>query len=1006
MHISSDDQTKYLCAGLLAHVDSGKTTLSEAMLYRAGAIRSLGRVDHGDAFLDTDPLEKKRGITIFSKQAMLRWKNTEITLLDTPGHGDFSAETERVLSVLDCGILVVSGSEGVQSHTETLWKLLKRRGIPVLVFVNKMDISHRTRAELLEEMENSLGGTFVDMTGAVGDRNGGGASEESSGREASQDVGKGQGREASQGVEKGQGREALADALAEDLARASEGLTRLALEDVEKDFCAGQWRSEIAEAVEKRELFPVVFGSALRLEGIDVLIDMMDLYFEMFGCQAHDPVALSSDPAAEAAEAAAVTVPGSAAAAGRQRQENLKDQAFGARVFKIARDDRNARLTFMRITSGTLRVRDQITDGEKVSQIRVYSGEKFNAIDEALPGQVVSITGLNNTYEGQGLGVEEDRHEEVLEPFMDYVIRPTPDQGVDDHRLMEDLEALTEEDPKISPRLEKEGGEIHISLMGEIQLEILKEIFPVRFGYEVELGTGRILYRETVASIAEGVGHFEPLRHYAEVHLVLQPGEPGSGLVFRRACSTDELDLNWQRLILTHLGEKTHRGTLIGAPLTDTVITVVGGKAHKKHTEGGDFRQATYRALRCGLMKAGCRLLEPWMDLEIRVPTGNIGRVMADLDRMGGEFGEPENEGDISVIRGMAPASGLLDYQKQIIQMSKGRGRMALKFRGYEPCHDQEKVVDEAAYDPEQDLENTPDSVFCSHGSGEIVRWRDVEERMAVPPQIWRYLDPSKIPDGVEVCPMDLEKLRRSDTFSPSSGGDWRNASDKELMEIFRRTYGSGKKDPLARGRDRGPGRAGEGSFEPPRKYRLDDSLSRGIYGSGRGRQICIMVDGYNVMNAWPELKEMIFGEDVKGKEADARASAAPAQKRVPRDYGPAREQLVSRLMEYQGFTGYRVILVFDAYNVEGGLGSRTRDGGLEIVYTRENETADAYIQQASEKLARQYDLWVISSDTLVQQSSFGHGALRMSSMRFLQEVQKTESQINSAVEEINSQTD
>lgn len=968
MHISSDDQTKYLCAGLLAHVDSGKTTLSEAMLYRAGAIRSLGRVDHGDAFLDTDPLEKKRGITIFSKQAMLRWKNTEITLLDTPGHGDFSAETERVLSVLDCGILVVSGSEGVQSHTETLWKLLKRRGIPVLVFVNKMDISHRTRAELLEEMENSLGGTFVDMTGAVGDRNGGGASEESSGREASQDVGKGQGREASQGVEKGQGREALADALAEDLARASEGLTRLALEDVEKDFCAGQWRSEIAEAVEKRELFPVVFGSALRLEGIDALLDILDLYCEM--------------------------------------AESPEDQAFGARVFKIARDDRNARLTFMRITSGTFRVRDQITDGEKVSQIRVYSGEKFNTIDEALPGQVAAVTGLNNTYEGQGLGVEEDRHEEVLEPFMDYVIRPTPDQGVDDHRLMEDLEALAEEDPKISPRLEKEGGEIHISLMGEIQLEILKEIFPVRFGYEVELGTGRILYRETVASIAEGVGHFEPLRHYAEVHLVLQPGEPGSGLVFRRACSTDELDLNWQRLILTHLGEKTHRGTLIGAPLTDTVITVVGGKAHKKHTEGGDFRQATYRALRCGLMKAGCRLLEPWMDLEIRVPTGNIGRVMADLDRMGGEFGEPENEGDISVIRGMAPASGLLDYQKQIIQMSKGRGRMALKFRGYEPCHDQEKVVDEAAYDPEQDLENTPDSVFCSHGSGEIVRWRDVEERMAVPPQIWRYLDPSKIPDGVEVCPMDLEKLRRSDTFSPSSGGDWRNASDKELMEIFRRTYGSGKKDPLARGRDRGPGRAGEGSFEPPRKYRLDDSLSRGIYGSGRGRQICIMVDGYNVMNAWPELKEMIFGEDVKGKEADARASAAPAQKRVPRDYGPAREQLVSRLMEYQGFTGYRVILVFDAYNVEGGLGSRTRDGGLEIVYTRENETADAYIQQASEKLARQYDLWVISSDTLVQQSSFGHGALRMSSMRFLQEVQKTESQINSAVEEINSQTD
>lgn len=995
MHISSDDQTKFLCAGLLAHVDSGKTTLSEAMLYRAGAIRSLGRVDHGNAFLDTDPLEKKRGITIFSKQAILRWKNTELTLLDTPGHGDFSAETERALSVLDCGILVVSGSEGVQSHTETLWRLLKRRGIPVLVFVNKMDISHQSRAELLGEMEDLLGGTFVDMTAAAEVREADGDPEVGSSLEASQDVGK------------SQGREALADALAEDLARASEGLTRLALGDQEKDFCAGPWRSEIADAVKRRELFPVVFGSALKLEGIDALLDIMDLYFEMFGCQAHDPVALSSSPAAEAAEAAAaVTSPGSAAESLRRPMESPKDGAFGARVFKIARDDRNARLTFMRMTSGRLRVRDQISDGEKVSQIRIYSGEKFNAIDEALPGQVVAVTGLASTYEGQGLGVEEDRHEEVLEPFMDYVIRPLSDQGVDDHRLMDDLEALAEEDPKISPRLENEGGEIHISLMGEIQLEILKEIFPARFGYEVELGTGRILYRETVASIAEGVGHFEPLRHYAEVHLVFQPGKPGSGLVFRRACSTDELDLNWQRLILTHLGEKTHRGTLVGAPLTDTVITVVGGKAHKKHTEGGDFRQATYRALRCGLMKAGCRLLEPWMDLEIRVPAENIGRVMTDLDRMGGDFSEPESDGDFSIIRGKAPAAELIEYQRQITQLSRGRGRMALKFRGFEPCHDQEKVVAEAAYDPEQDLENTPDSVFCSHGSGEIVSWRDVEARAAVPSQIWRCLDPDKIPDGVEVCPMDLEKLRRSDTFSPSSGGDWRNASDKELMEIFRRTYGSGKKDPLARGRDRGPGGAGEGSFDPPRKYRLDDSLSRGIYGSGRGRQICIMVDGYNVMNAWPELKEMIFGEDVKGKEADARASAAPAPKRVPRDYGPAREQLVSRLMEYQGFTGYRVILVFDAYNVEGGLGSRTRDGGLEIVYTRENETADAYIQQASEKLARQYDLWVISSDTLVQQSSFGHGALRMSSMRFLQEVQRVEGQINNAIEDINSQTE
>ena len=957
MHISSDKQTKYLCAGLLAHVDSGKTTLSEALLYRAGAIRSLGRVDHGDAFLDTDPLEKKRGITIFSKQAVLKWHDTEVTLLDTPGHRDFAGETERVLSVLDFAILVVSGSEGIQSHTETLWNLLKRRNIPVLVFVNKMDISFKTREELLEEMEKVLKGSFLDM-GCISRQ------------------GNNQNRTEAKDTE----------AFAENLAMASERLTELALEDEERDFTRGQWRKAIEEAVASRQLFPVVFGSALKMENQDQLLDLIDLYCTS---KVAEPDGSSS---------------------------------FGGRVFKISRDSRGARLTFMRITSGRLHVRDQVQksvdngegssfnrepgnegspaadrdkrkEAEKISQIRIYSGEKYTTRDSAAAGQIVAVTGLSDTYAGQGLGIEADDEIEVLQPFMDYVIRPVAGQPVDEHRLIEDIRALAEEDPKLDPRWEEEGQEIHISPMGEIQLEVLKDLIQSRYGYEIQWGSGRIIYREKAASIAEGVGHFEPLRHYAEVHLVLEPGEPGSGLVVRRACSTDELDLNWQRLIVTNLEEKVHRGILTGAPLTDTVITVVGGKAHKKHTEGGDFRQATYRALRCGLMKSGCILLEPWMDLEIRVPSGETGRVMTDLTRKGGIDIEPENSGDMAVIRGKAPASELMGYPQEILRISGGKGHAQLRFAGYEPCHDQEKVVEEAGYDPEKDLNETADSVFCSHGSGEIVSWRDVEKYMAVPSLIWDYLDPEQLPEGVPVCDSNLMKLKRiseeinrgrSSTAlgkkqKKSNTVGLMSADDRELMEIFQKTYGPVKDDPLT-----APGRNLRKKEEARRAFSrksasLDAAVTKGIYGSGRDREICILGDGYNIMNAWPELKKL-----------------------MEVDYGAAREDLISTLQEYQGFTGYKVILVFDAYKVRGGLGSTEQYEGLEVVYTSENETADAYIQRVSEKLARKYDLWVISSDLLIQQYSFGHGALRMSSMSFLEEVTRIKAEIKAAVDRIN----
>lgn len=956
---------KRLVAGILAHVDSGKTTLSEALLYTCGAIRKAGRVDHGDAFLDTDPLEKKRGITIFSKEAVLKWKDTEVTLLDTPGHRDFAGETERVLSVLDFAILVVSGSEGIQSHTETLWNLLKRRNIPVLVFVNKMDISFKTREELLEEMEKVLKGNFTDMTGIS-------LHEESGDQLEPED----------------------SEAIAEKLAMASERLTELALEDEERDFTRGQWQQAISEALMSRQLFPVVFGSALKMENPEGLLDLIQLY-----CT--EKVAATGERGPMA--------------------------PFGGRVFKISRDSRGARLTFMRITSGQLHVRDQVQksvdngvdstfsgnpgsegsgagspasekgrESEKISQIRIYSGEKYTTPESAAAGQIVAVTGLSDTYAGQGLGIEADDDMEVLQPFMDYVIRPVPGQQVDEHRLMGDIKALAEEDPKLDPCWQEEGQEIHVSLMGEIQLEVLKELIRSRYGYEIQSGAGRILYREKAASIAEGVGHFEPLRHYAEVHLVLEPGEPGSGLVVRRACSTDELDLNWQRLIVTHLEEKVHRGVLTGAPLTDTVITVVGGKAHKKHTEGGDFRQATYRALRCGLMKGGCLLLEPWMDVEIRVPSGETGRVMTDLIRKGGTGIEPENSGDMSVIRGKAPASELIGYPQEILRISGGKGSAQLRFAGYEPCHDQERVVEESGYDPEKDLKETADSVFCSHGSGDIVSWRDVEEYMAVPSRIWDYLDPEQLPEGVQVCDSDLMKLKRvSEELNREMGGDssrknrkksntvgLMSADDRELMEIFQKTYGPLKEDPLtAPGRNLRKKEEGRRDFYR-KSAALDAAVTKGIYGSGRGREICILGDGYNIMNAWPELKKL-----------------------MEVDYGAAREDLISTLQEYQGYTGYRVILVFDAYKVRGGLGSTERYEGLEVVYTSENETADAYIQRVSEKLARKYDLWVISSDLLIQQYSFGHGALRMSSMSFLEEVTRIKAEIRVAVDRINEES-
>lgn len=847
---------RVLNVGLLAHVDAGKTTLSESILYQSGAIRNLGRVDHQDAFLDTDEMERERGITIFSKQAVLTWKDTEITLLDTPGHVDFSAEMERVLQVLDCAVLVISGADGVQGHTETLWKLLTRYGIPVFLFVNKMDQEGTDCGKLLAELKSRFSEGCIDF-----------------------------GR-----VETG------AEEVIEEIAVCDEQTME---EYLEKGSVAA---ASIRRLVAERKIFPCYFGSALHLQGVEELMNGICTY---------------------------------------QMQKEYP-AVFGAKVYKIARDGQGNRLTYLKVTGGTLKVKDVIGEnGDKVNQIRVYSGEKYELLSEADAGKVCAVTGLAETYPGQGLGAEKDSELPILEPVLTYRIILPDDCNV--HTMLRDLKLLEEEEPELHVVWIEKSQEIHVQLMGDVQIEILQRIIKERFGVLVEFGEGSIVYKETIAAPVEGVGHFEPLRHYAEVHLRLEPGERGSGMQFDSECSEDVLDRNWQRLVLTHLEEKEHKGVLTGSVITDMKITLTSGKAHLKHTEGGDFRQATYRAVRQGLKNAESVLLEPYYEFRIELPSENVGRAMTDIQNRFGKFEAPETLGEMTVLTGIAPVSTLSGYQKDVIAYTGGRGRISLTLKGYDLCHNQEEVVAARGYDSELDLANPTGSVFCAHGAGFVVDWDEVEEYM----HMERTLDQTGEEGLAEVT---LPKRRHSSI----------ELTQEELDAIYVRTpdpvkQNHGPVTVCAKEKDREPGSA----YTDPKWERRRREKE--------GRQEYLLVDGYNIIFSWEELREL-----------------------SEKDIGAARGKLADILSNYQGYRKCTLILVYDAYKVEGNPGEVMKYHNIYIVYTKEAETADQYIEKTVRRIAKDAAVTVATSDGLEQVIILGQGANRMSAPGLKEEIERT----------------
>ena len=856
-----EQEHKQLVIGILAHVDSGKTTLSEALLYGTGTIRKLGRVDHKDAFLDTDTLEKARGITIFSKQALFTAGNTDFTLLDTPGHVDFSTETERTLQVLDYAVLVISGTDGVQSHTETLWRLLRRYRIPTFVFVNKMDLPGPGREALLTQLNRRLGDGFVDFGAEQADRD-----------------------------------EALAlcdERLMETM------LDRGILTD-----------TDLIPAIARRHVFPCWFGSALKLQGVDALVEGLDRYTR-------------PAPALE---------------------------AFGAKVFKVSQDEQGNRLTWLRVTGGALKVKAQLTgeaDGEpwaeKANQLRLYSGAKFTLAECIGPGQVCAVTGLTKARPGEGLGAERDSDLPVLEPVLSYqVLLP---EGADVHAALGKLHRLEEEEPQLHVVWNETLGEIHVQLMGEIQLEVLKSLLAERYGLEVSFGPGGILYKETITEAMEGVGHYEPLRHYAEVHLKLEPLPRGSGMQFAADCREEVLDKNWQRLVLTHLEEKQHLGVLIGAPLTDVKITLIAGRAHLKHTEGGDFRQATYRAVRQGLMMADqihkTQLLEPWYAFRLELPSDNVGRAMNDIQNMGGSFDPPETgaDGDTTLLTGTAPASTMRSYPMEVVGYTRGRGHLTLTLDGYRPCHNAAEVIEAAGYEPEHDLDNPADSVFCAHGAGFVVPWEQVRSHMHVDSG-WGKT--AKTEEAVQARPRRMAAYRAT------------LEEDAELLKIFEQTYGPIKRDPLA-------------AFRPTQKRERPDFNAE----QWEIQPEYLLVDGYNIIFAWDELNAL-------SKES----------------LEAARHRLMDILCNYQGFKKCVLILVFDAYRVPGSPGSIEQYHNIHVVYTREAETADMFIERVTHEIGKGRRVRVATSDGMEQVIILGHGALRVSARMFHEEVQEAEKEI------------
>ena len=858
---------KRLVVGILAHVDSGKTTLSEAMLYRSGTIRKLGRVDHKDAFLDTDALEKARGITIFSKQALLNAGNTAVTLLDTPGHVDFSTETERTLQVLDYAVLVISGTDGVQSHTETLWRLLRRYHIPTFVFVNKMDLPGPGREALLARLTHRLGEGFVDF-----------------------------------GTD--------ADARNEALALCDERLMEAVLEN------GALSDAQITAAIARRHVFPCWFGAALKLEGVDALLAGLDAY----------------------------TRPAPAL------------DAFGAKVFKLSPDEQGGRLTWLRVTGGSLKVKALLqgeADGEpwaeKANQLRLYSGAKYTLAEEVFPGQVCAVTGLTRARPGEGLGAQRDSDLPVLEPVLSYqVLLP---EGADVHAALGKLHRLEEEEPQLHVVWNETLGEIHVQLMGEVQLEVLRSLLAERYGLCVEFGPGGILYKETITEPMEGVGHYEPLRHYAEVHLLIEPLPVCSGLQFAAYCREEVLDKNWQRLVLTHLEEKQHLGVLIGAPLTDVKITLIAGRAHLKHTEGGDFRQATYRAVRQGLMMAHrigkTQLLEPWYAFRLEVPAENLGRALNDIQRMEGSFDPPEtsSDGQTATLTGKAPAASMGSYPMEVVGYTRGRGRLSLTLDGYRPCHNTQQVVEAAGYEPEHDVENPADSVFCTHGAGFVVPWDQVRNYMHVDSG-WGRAKPAEA--AAPAAPQ-----RRAAAYRATL------EEDEELLKIFERTYGPIKRDPLA-------------AFRPVQKRERPDFAAEQWTIAPE----YLLVDGYNIIFAWEELNAL------SKQSLDA-----------------ARKKLADILCNYQGFKKCVVILVFDAYRVPGSPGSIEQYHNIHIVYTKEAETADMFIEHVTHEIGKDRRVRVATSDGMEQIIILGHGALRVSARMFHEEVQQVEKEIKQLIQ-------
>ena len=852
---------KRLVTGILAHVDSGKTTLSEGLLYTSGAIRKLGRVDHRDAFLDTNRIEREKGITIFSKQAVFDFDDTEITLLDTPGHVDFSAETERTLSVLDYAVLVISGSEGVQSHTETLWQLLNQYEIPTFIFVNKMDMPGADKDSLMADLRSKLSDKCIDFT------------------------------------------DDKSSVFYEEAALCSEAMMD---ELLETEQIGGQ---SLIDAVKNREIFPCMFGSALKLQGVEEFLECFARYTVQTG--------YGTD--------------------------------FGAKIFKISEDDKGQRLTHMRITGGSLKIRSEISGEdwtEKVNDIRVYSGAKFKSVTEAHPGMVVAVAGLQQTRAGEGLGTERNSQELTLEPVFSYRVKIP--RGRDIPSALADLKKLEEEETQLNVFWDERLREISIRLMGEVQLEVLKTIIAERFDMDVEFEDGSIIYRETIANTVEGVGHYEPLRHYAEVHLLLEPNERGKGLEFKTACSEDLLNKNWQRLVLSHLAEKTHIGVLTGSPITDIKITLVSGRAHVKHTEGGDFRQATYRAVRQGLMQAESVLLEPWYDFKLTLPSASIGRAMNEIQLMGGTVSVPDTvDGETSVITGSAPISKMHNYQADVTAYTHGKGVLVCNFGGYRECVNAEEVIENIGYDYESDLRNSPDSVFCTHGAGYYVPWYEVFNHM-----------------HLEL--METKKETIEETAVKRQQSAPAEISEEELVRIFEKTYGKIDRS-------------------VPQQMKTVRSTPQQKKFKARPRPQgpeYLLIDGYNIIFAWEDLTAL------------AKSSLEAA-----------RDALVDRVAGYRAMKKINIILVFDAYKVKGNRGEVEEINGVTVVYTKEAETADAYIERVTHELSKNHRVRVATSDSLEQLIILGNGALRISAREFLAEIEQTENEIRKFIEEYNTRT-